>query len=704
MRTLIFSLIRFLLLLLLVLNFGLIRSQSTNKIDSLLRLVENQKEDTTAIIILLKISREFSKTDPVKAMDYSIQAYKLATKLKYTPGIIDALIGKSNIYTVVSKLDSALILSHKAIQLSDSINDEKRKADGYSIYADIIIRKEGPSVAREYYFKAHNLYEKIGDSTGYMNSINRLGVVYYRQANYDSAIYYYIEFLRLCDKLKNEEGSGKGLVNLGTSYYELHDFSNARKYLQESIKVNEKYNNLRFLSIAYNNLGSMAFDENNLDEAMHYYTLSQEQNSKINNVFGLAQAKNNIGNVYEKRKDYDAALKYYTEAKDLFAKIPNIDGFIASYKNIALIYERKKNYTKALKIYDTCLVLSRESRLLKREEEILFNIHRTYELKGDFAEAYRVQTQHVALKDSIFNLEKDVQLKELELKYQKEKDQARILALENENLTKNLDLKKRTNQRNSYMYGGLGLVLIISFTFIFYSQKTKKDKIIAEQKILQLEEEKKLMAAHAIVNGQEEERKRIANELHDGLGVLLSTAKIQFSAIKDKNPENQPLIDKATKLIEQAAGDVRKISHNMMPGLLTKFGLFEAVEDLFENLNDADGMSAELRLNGDPCRLAENQEIMLYRIIQEMINNTLKHAEASNVFLGFEMMPKMLKVNYSDNGKGYDPHKIKTGKSIGLTSIHSRVKFLGGELAIDATPGSGVKYGFEIPITKLNTN
>lgn len=687
----------FLALLYCSLNFA--NSQTTNKIDSLLQNLENDKVDTTKVKTLLKISREYSKTDPGKAMEYSNQAYNLASKLKYTSGIIDAMVEKSNDYTLTGQLDSALVFSQKAIQMSDSIKNDKRRADSYSMQAGILIRKVGPSAAREYYFKAHNLYKKIGDSTGYMNSLNGLGIVYYKQAEYDSAIYYYIEFLRLCEKLKNEEGSGKGLVNLGTSYYELKDFTNARKYFQESIKVNEKYNNLRFLSIAHNNLGSMAFDENNLDEAMHYYTISQEQSNKIYNVFGLAQAKNNIGNIYERRKEYDLALDYYTDAKDLFIKIPNIDGFIAAYKNIGLINERWKNYSKALEIYDSCMVLAKSSNSRTRVRELLYNIHKTYELTGDYAKAYKIQTEEVALKDSIFNESKDSQTKRLQIKYEKEKDQARILALENENLAKNLDLRKRTNQRNGYMYSGLGLVLIISFTFIFYRHKAIKDKVIAQQRIIQLEEEKKLLAARSIVNGQEDERKRIAKELHDGLGVLLSTAKMQFSAIKDKSPENKPLIEKATKLLEQATGDVRRISHNMMPGLLTKFGFYEAVEDLFDQINDAEGPAAEIQIEGETTRLPENIEIMLYRVVQEMVNNTLKHADAHKVSLTIKVLQDQLNIQFSDDGKGFDVSEKLESKTIGLTNILSRVKFLNGTANVESKPGEGCTYFIQIPKT-----
>jgi signal transduction histidine kinase len=677
----------------------LVNCQTTNTIDSLSQIVEKEKDDTNKVKTLLQISREYSKTDPGKALEYSNRAIILASNQKYKGGEIDAIIQKSSVFVIMSQLDSAIIYSQNAIKMSEDLHDEKRMADGYSVQAGNIIRKEGPSAAREYYFKAHHLYKKIGDSTGYLNSLNGLGIVYYREAEYDSAIYYYIEYLKLCEKYKNEEGLGKGYVNLGIAYYELKDFNNAEYYFKESINVNEKYNNPRFLSIAYNNLGSIAYYKNDLEKALYFYSLSQELNVKVNNVFGLAQAKSNIGNIYESRNDYNVALDYYTEAKDLFESIQNIDGFIAAYNNIGLIHERRKNYAEALTIYDSCLVLAKTSNLLKREEEILFNIHRTYELTGDFKKAYQIQTEWVTLKDSIFNLEKDKQIKNLQVKYDKEKDQARILSLENENLAKNLDLRKRTNQRNGYMYSGIGLVLIISFVFIFYRHKTKKDKIIADQKIKQLEEEKKLLAAKAIVEGQEEERKRIAKDLHDGLGVLLSAAKMQFSTIKDKSPENTLLIKKATKLLEQASGDVRKISHNMMPGLLTKFGFFEAVEELFDQINDTKELNANIKIDGETFRLPENLEIMLYRMIQEMVNNTMKHAEASNISLILRLVPNKLNIQYSDNGKGFNVEEKLKIKSMGLTGIQSRVSFLNGNMSLESSAGKGVAYYIEIPLT-----
>jgi signal transduction histidine kinase len=226
-----------------------------------------------------------------------------------------------------------------------------------------------------------------------------------------------------------------------------------------------------------------------------------------------------------------------------------------------------------------------------------------------------------------------------------------------------------------------------------------KDRIIAEQRIRQLEEEKKLLAAKSLVEGQEDERKRVARELHDGLGVLLSTAKMAFTTLKDPKPENKLLIDKATKLLEQASGDVRKISHNMMPGLLTKLGLYEALEDLFEKIDETESIEVSIDIPEDVQRLPENQEIMLYRIVQEMVNNTLKHAAATSIGITIQQVNGMLEIHYSDDGKGFEVERQLDKKTLGLTSIMSRVDFLNGTVDITSKPGKGMKFAIRIPVS-----
>jgi signal transduction histidine kinase len=278
----------------------------------------------------------------------------------------------------------------------------------------------------------------------------------------------------------------------------------------------------------------------------------------------------------------------------------------------------------------------------------------------------------------------------MEMKYQNEKKQAQIYALEWEKAQK----QKRGN---IILFTGIGIIALILFTFLYFRQRAVKDKIIAQQRIRQLEEEKKLLAAKSLVEGQEEERKRIARELHDGLGVLLSTTRMQFSSIGDTSPESRPVIEKAAKLLEQASSDVRKISHNMMPGLLTKLGLYEAVADLFEKLSETEGISVHADIPEEADRLAENKEIMVYRIIQELVNNTLKHAHARNLKIRIQPLADRLEIYYSDDGKGFNLAEMLESKSIGLTSIQSRTNFLNGQVQFHSKPGEGAEYIFLIP-------
>jgi signal transduction histidine kinase len=172
---------------------------------------------------------------------------------------------------------------------------------------------------------------------------------------------------------------------------------------------------------------------------------------------------------------------------------------------------------------------------------------------------------------------------------------------------------------------------------------------------------------------------------------------MHFTTLRDKTPENKPLIDKAAKLLEQATGDVRRISHNMMPGLLTKYCVLDALEDLIEQVEEMKDIHASMIVEGEQRRLKENTEIMVYRIIQEMVNNTLKHANAKNIRLEIELDAERMTVDYKDDGKGFDAEEKIKAKSIGLTSIQSRVKFLNGAVTIQSERNKGSHFSIKIP-------
>ncbi len=685
------------MLLLMVLDIGSGHSQTIHNIDSLIVVIAEQDNDSSKLRNLLIITREIRKIDPVRAIDYADQSLRLSIKLNYPQGEVDAFYEKCIIYKSIGRLDSALYYSEKAIAISDSINDSKRLADNLLNYGHTIRKTGETEKAFLQYKKVLYIYRNLNDSSGISQVYNALGIIYKIKGVLDSAAYYYHESIRILERIGDLERISASMINLGIIYITSGDLENARKYLTGSIKYAENFNRINHLVIAYSNLGIVAYEENKFDQALDYYNIALPLSEQIQDKTGMANLYNNIGNIYfEQKNDLNKAYEYYNKSLPIFREIGYKSGILVNLMNIAVIYEGWKNFDQALIINDTCLQIAKEIGELDRQKRIYQNILAVYSQLGNYEKAFEYQTKYYELNDSIYNIEKTEVIADLTLKYEKEKDQARILALENENLEKDLDLRKRTNQRNVYLFTGSGFIFILFFLFIFHRQKSRKDKIIAEQKIKQLEEEKKLLAAKFLVEGQEEERKRIAKELHDGLGVLLSTTKMQFTTIKDKSPENKSIIEKATKLLEQATGDVRKISHNMMPGLLTKFGFYEATEDIFDKINETEGLNAGTKIIGDTKRLPENMEIMLYRIIQEMVNNTLKHAEAKNILLDINIQPEMLNIKYSDDGKGFNVEEKIESRSIGLASIQSRVNFLNGELNIESTFGKGTVYNIQI--------
>ncbi|MCK5701205.1 MAG: sensor histidine kinase [Cyclobacteriaceae bacterium] len=663
----------------------------SEKVDDLLQLVNNQKDNTEKVETLLALAQEFRKIDLDSALMFCDKAYTLSLALDYKQGRADALYKKSLIHGDKGELKDALAAGSKCLYLCDSLQDSMRIAKANNIMGNLKRESSNNKGALGYYRAALDIYLPIKDTMRMIAVYNSIGNYFQDIAAYDSAVIYYYKAYTFSELINREDYMGIILNNLGKVHRLLNYFENSHKYLDLSVKINAKYSE-KHLANAYTELGVLAFDENMLSKAMDYINLADSIYRKLNDKTGIHHCHINIAAIYREQEIYNKALINLKIALKYYREQDYAEGMIAAWQGLADVYSKIGDIETALIYNDSCLNLAIQINDLLRQKQTLTDVFEIHYNKGDYEKAILTNLRLREVEDSIYNLKSTEIINELDRKYDDKKGDLLVRV--------SMDNIRQKNKRLIYgfIYTVFAVVVLAAYLIIFFRYRAKKNQIIAEQKIIQLEEEKKLLAARFLVEGQENERKRIATAIHDSLGVLLSTSKLHLSAIKVSNEENKILIEKATRYLDEASGEMRKISHNMMPGLLSKLGLCEALEDLFETLNEMDGIDARMEVIGPKKRLPENKEIMIYRVAQEMVNNNIKHANADKIDLTLIVHPDQLDVSYSDNGKGFIVAEVLAQKSMGVQSIRSRVKFLDGIINIDSSPGNGTIYRINVPL------
>lgn len=235
---------------------------------------------------------------------------------------------------------------------------------------------------------------------------------------------------------------------------------------------------------------------------------------------------------------------------------------------------------------------------------------------------------------------------------------------------------------------------VVSF-FLVYQRKLGLHQQREQEQELRYQRE----LLRTAVAAEEQERSRIARELHDDVGMLLSTAKLYLSQLRaDPSPdERTALVQKASALLDDNLVAVRRISRDLRPVTLEKFGLVAALEDLAQKVNEADTVTVAFETMGKALDLAPEQALALYRIAQELINNTLKHAGASQIDMRLEVTPTALIFCYADDGKGL-PGKVRTAaQGLGLKNMESRLATVGGTLQWGEDTTSGMALTIHVP-------
>jgi signal transduction histidine kinase len=319
---------------------------------------------------------------------------------------------------------------------------------------------------------------------------------------------------------------------------------------------------------------------------------------------------------------------------------------------------------------------------------------------GNYEQALFWLHEKMQSKNLIANEENAAQMNELQVKYETAQKEQRILAQE-------LALERGILQRNlififTVLFAFLSVALFFFFRYRLRLQQTitEQQSRLQQQQIQELQHRNKLVSLTAMLAGQEEERKRLAKDIHDGLGGLLATVKIQFDRVGELLKDTHAISEfhRSRNLLDETGKEVRRIAHNMMPHALIKMGLIPALEDLANNIQSANGLRVSLKCIDIMSQMSEEKEAVIYRIAQELCNNVIKHAQASKLLIQLSQHNGTYSLVVEDNGKGFipgDPAQV----GLGMESVSSRVAYLNGNLDIDPKPGKGTSVTIEFPIS-----
>jgi two-component system NarL family sensor kinase len=570
------------------------------------------------------------------------------------------------------------------------------------------VTKQGesnPDASLPHILKALNLSIQIQSLQYTSLALELLGNYFISREAYKKAITCYITCSKIEEKRKDERRIADLDADLATVYYHMEVFDKSLRYSENALAIYRRYNDSLNITRVLSDLGSLhssreycekRTEEQKLSDfsiAIGYFEESVKLCIQLKNESGVAKGYQNIAAVNNKLKKPEKALEYVQKSLEIFKRQKNPDAIAGALYTMGKTYFRLNNYSKSITCYTESEEIAKKNNLTGGIQYLYEAMAQAYSESGKYKPAYEYYLKYMTLRDSVYNSEKSKQILEFETKYQTEKKEKEIIKLTSE---------KR--EKNFLLYSLTGLIIILSVLGYFIFKNISHKKLIAEQTIeikeqhiQELEKERQLIATKSVLKGEESERSRMARDLHDGLGGLLSGVKINLSSMKGNSiitSENAATFDHAIRLLDTSISELRRVAHNLMPETLNRYGLKTALNDFVTEMSTKLTPVLSFRFFGDDVRYQTQLELTMYRIAQELVNNALKHSAATSICVQLIAETDRVCVQVVDNGKGFDTSG-KSGDGKGLISIRDRVTANNGRFELESTPGEGTEATVE---------
>ncbi len=580
---------------------------------------------------------------------------------------------------IISKRDSLLVLIEKSIESNDAITAQELvgKArnlkdfndDLFSIklnyyQANIFVLEEKDEKALKILLDGHSKIEYLDDIKFHVKYVKAIGRIFSRAKNYNKSLKYFKEGIDYSLKYNDSISISTLYLNAGSVFQNIKQMDSAEMYYEKVLQYHPR--NLKedeTLATVYINLIGIAVAKGDFDLAEEYGKKSIELHEIRKDTIKLAGAVANMGSLNMYTGDLKASEEYYLKTLDL------LDG---------------------------------NTDLKSREVTVttLDNLSQVYYLLGDYKTGYDYlfESVDIAHKLTVENAAKKIT--EIEAKFNLEQK-------ENEN---KLEKEKREKaELLLYIFGGTIVVLLVLIWLFKYNSSLKREKldlVFKQAKIEQVRKLEKIQSdaqikiLNATIDGKEAERRHIAEILHDNVSTLLSSANMHLYAAKTALKKNTPEeVTKIESIINEASDKIRDLSHKLISSVLLKFGLASAVEDLCEKYSNS-----KLVFNSDSRnikRYDQSFEIKIHNIIEELVNNILKHSNASMATIDLIQVGKNLQIQVNDNGDGFDVEEVVHQDGLGLSQIQARIKMMKGNFEIKSYKDTGTQVSIDVPVSEL---
>lgn len=578
--------------------------------------------------------------------------------------------------------DSAKALFKQAIDLSYSRGYTKGVIRSKIALGSFFLQKNDYTNSLIHYEQALNeaLKEEIPDSTFIEQLFNNLAATYAYAGDYQESARYFYKALDIATRSKDEIAIARIDNNIGTILYEIDETDKGFYYIENGKNIAYRKAEARYLlPYLYLAESKLLFQKGNFDYALEQCQRAIRLSKQQKTPDALHDAINYCGVIYEAKEMPGNAASCFLQTLALPEDYPG--GKMRANIYLGKLYIAGSQFQKAKVYLEAALKIAEKMNARRELVDIYGSIAKLNRSTGDYDKAFSYYERSTALRDSVYGLDKINAVNLLAVKYQTVQKDKEIT----ENKLFIARQKAKIVHKNTLIAGmGLAAFLLISGGLFFYHNRKRLEKQGRELAILR---------AHS--EGEEHERARIARDLHDGIGGFLSTLKMYFGIMEKRIPAigDTDIYKESTALLDDTITEVRKTAHNLMPELILQHGLIESVRIFCNNVQHDGQLKMDFQYYGLIGHVGNNFQLAIYRIVQELIQNILKHARATCALVQLSQHNDMLDITVEDDGIGFLTDIEHEG--MGLKNVKRRVAELSGKLNISSAPGKGTTIYIE---------